>query len=704
MKKKLLIIFLALTVILLGTVIYLDKVYLPIKVKALLISGLQQATQKKVSLGSLHFSIFKGVVLKNLALSDKAVTIFSLEEASCAVLLWPFFQKQIIIPSLSIRSPVVFLERRPDGTFNLADLFPQKKAQAAGKKFSLFVYSIKIIGGRINFQDDTLKPEFTTTLDNLKLSVSLSLPTSVKFNLKGEIPGGRAAAKISAQGEFKIPQQETVAEINLQNLSPQEFLAYYKRPGISFPQGVINASLKLNFKNNLLAVDMEADTRGLLINKDIISAKLDSAIKGIFQYSFQDRQFNYSGSATIASCDIYGIKFAEQINNIKGRLDFFVNQLKWSDFNFKYLNVLYKTSGILTDFKAPGVQLELSSPGLRLESIFAVNKKLINLSKCSGNYLNSDFSVTGNIDLSEEGNPRADIQAGLMVNLGDAKEVLKKFKSQLEKMKPAGIVNAQLNLSGNLNDFKSCAIKGSLSSPEISLWGLKSEGLTMDYNQSDGLIDIPLLNLPFYGGVIDAAGKMNLLSENLPFMVNLNIRDVKIEKLKLDTGAKDKDIAGTIRAEAKINGFSDDLAKLGGAGQVFINDGKLWELNLFKGMGVLLFTKDFNAIFFHEGYCAFIIQDKSIFSDSIKLKSNLAELTGSAKIGFDGSIDAALEVKVSPEAPLSGTFKDVTTAIMGEAEKFGVIKISGTLKDPKYKFKTAVFDIINTIKDIFLKQ
>jgi hypothetical protein len=75
------------------------------------------------------------------------------------------------------------------------------------------------------------------------------------------------------------------------------------------------------------------------------------------------------------------------------------------------------------------------------------------------------------------------------------------------------------------------------------------------------------------------------------------------------------------------------------------------------------------------------------------------ELLGPVKIGFiDESIDATLEVNVIDEmVPLTGTFKDVTTAIVGQAGKFGVIRITGTLKDPKFKFKTAVGEIIKSI-------
>jgi hypothetical protein len=72
------------------------------------------------------------------------------------------------------------------------------------------------------------------------------------------------------------------------------------------------------------------------------------------------------------------------------------------------------------------------------------------------------------------------------------------------------------------------------------------------------------------------------------------------------------------------------------------------------------------------------------------------ELFGPVKIGLaDNSIDATLEVNVIDEmVPLTGTFRDVTTAIVGQAGRFGVIRITGTMKEPKFKFKAAVADLI----------
>lgn len=183
------------------------------------------------------------------------------------------------------------------------------------------------------------------------------------------------------------------------------------------------------------------------------------------------------------------------------------------------------------------------------------------------------------------------------------------------------------------------------------------------------------------------------------------INGVKIEKLKNDTAARDKDIAGTIKGEVKLSGFSDDLTKLTGAGKLFIGEGKLWQLNLLQGLGSILLGNDFSKIVFYEASCGFSVRDKFIQSDNLSMKGNIADMNGSLRLGFDSSIEAQLDVEIlAEETPLRGTFKDVTTAILGRSGRFGIITISGTLKDPKFKFQPAVTDIIKGLADTFLRK
>ena len=816
--KKILIIFLILAIIISGVVIYLNKVILPVKARNMVIQSLEEATGKRVALKSLQFSIFKGLVLSNLVISDNQEEWLNIKEASCGFLILPLLQKKIAVSSLRFNSAQIFLQRRKDNTFNLEDLLPKTDEFSAPKKskFAILVYKVSIVNSKINFQDDTLPHPFHKTIDNINLDLHLSLPTSVKFNLKANIPGDTRIG-IRARGEFKVSTQELNANIAIADLSPGEFTPYYAYPGLSIPSGKLDAQIKLQLKNSILQLAVQAQGKGLNISKDKILFELNGNARADIIYNLQDKLTTFAGKAAISksqitgvetigainniaadmifdnrgvTCEkfnasVFGIPFEAKINlvdfnnpfltvnansgfhlsilqnilkerlkfnfpgsiqgdarlslniisqlnsqagpqlsgylettdsvvkiekikspfeNIRGRVNFTQNQLKWEKLNLMYSGVDYETSGQITDFKAPGIQLKLVSSDLAFDSLFAVNDKLITISQLSGRYLNSKFAISGNINTRDPKNPATDINGTLNLDIEDLKKPLERTRAFLESSKLKGTAGIKFNLKGNPTDFKACAIQAQASSRDLSIYGLRPQELALDYYQEAGLIDIPRIRLAIYDGVAEGSAKLNLNSPNLPFWLAAEVKGVKIEKLKNDTPAKAHNLSGNLNGQIKINAFANDISRLNGSGRILIVDGRLWELDLFKGMGSLIFVQDFSSIIFSEASCSFIIQDKYILTNDLIMKSSMVNIDGAGKIGFDNSIDASLNVNINDDmVPLTGTAKDIATVILGQAGRFGVIKITGTLKSPKYKFNPAVTDIIKGIKDIFLK-
>lgn len=816
-KKKITIIVLIL--ILLGGlgIVYLNNVLLPTKIKSLLINSLQQATQQQVSLGSLRFNIFKGLVLRDLVIGDKEKAIVNVKEASCLFLVLPIFKKIVVIPSIKLSSPEIFLKRNKDGTLNIQDFFMPKMQQNEKPQFGLVIYRIAITDAKIRFQDESLAQPFSKEVENLDLELRFSLPDSIRFRLSANIQSA-LVPNLKAAGEFKLAARQLIAKVALQDIAPKEFSGYYQGLGIDISQGLVSALVDLKFQNDTLGLGLAAQSKNIAIAKERIKANLTLDIKAQMSYNLKDLNLAISGQAGISDSNIDGLEFASAIKNINGRLSFdnsglssekltasvlglpveakltlvnfkaplfninlnsslrldslpailkdkfnFVfpgalegsanlfltienrpadketlkiagyldflgaavklekvkrafediqgrlefssDQLKWSGLTFRYLDGSYKTSGKLTDFKSPQVELGLTSEKFYLDSSFSINNKQIKLEKAAGKYYNSEFALGGNINTQEAPLIYADIEGNLKLDLEDAPRLLEKFKNQIEQARLEGRVDAQFNLKGNLNDIKNCAIQANLTGVYIRAYGLKAEDLRLDYAQAGGVSRILAARAFFYGGSLELNAEADLKPADFVYGINLNLKDVKIGELKEDTAAKKQDLAGNIQAALTLQAQGNDISKLNGRGNIFIGDGKLWELNLFKGLGSLIFVKDFSSIVFHEASCDFTIQDKSVSSANLSLKSSITELSGALRIGFDSSIEASLNVKILDEAvPLSGTFKDITSLIAGGAGQFGLIRISGTLKEPKYKFQPAVVNIIKGITDIFFSK
>ncbi|MGA2774487.1 MAG: DUF748 domain-containing protein [Candidatus Omnitrophota bacterium] len=808
MKKKILIALLILIFIISGGIIYLNSVVLPTRIKSLVIKGLEEQTAKKVSLDSLQFNIFKGLVLRNLVIEDNGKKIISAREVSCSFLLLPMFKKNIIIPSVTIKSPAIILERLPDNSFNLQSLFVSKPA-AKESKFQFVLYKINITNANVYFQDNTLKQPFRKDIENLNLVVNLSLPASVRFRVKARIPAtAKLPMEISGQGEYKLIQKELLSNISLKDIDPREFAPYYEPFQVKISDGLINSEIKLRFKDELVTADISVQSKGLIIAQDKLSAEINSDLEAQVKYNLKDKGLSYAGKGGFVNSQISGLepvgtlvnintevsfnnaglstdkislvlsgvpleaklkltdysnpllnidiahlkldylpqllkdkmkfsfpgqltgdaaltlkikssqvegvltllnasakleKPALFLENISGKIQFNPAYVKWEALNLKYQGVPYKVSGSVSNFNTPFVQLGLISKDLKLDSEFRLEDKLIHLLKFNGGYLNSKFSIKGDLDISDTSKLVPNLEGDINFNLQDLNILMAKFKGQLEEIKPQGILNAHFSLGGDLNDFKNCALQAKVTSEEVSAYGLKAGRLNLQYNQENGLIDIPSMNLVLYDGIVNAAVKVNLNSKDTLYSLDLDIDGVKIEKLKNDTAAKKKDIAGNLKAQLKLNGVLQDISKLSATGKIYINDGRLWQLNLFQGLGSLLFIRDFSEIVFSEGSCSFIVRDKVISTKDLVMKSNITNLDGTVQIGFDSHIDASLNVQVlSDNVPLTGTFKDLATAIIGGAEHFGTIRITGTLKEPKYRFHPAVGNILNSLKDSIL--
>jgi len=824
MLKKILLVLLISVVFISCASFIVNRFVIPAKVKALIIDGLAKQTKKEVKLDKVEFSFFRGLVIKGLVVSDKGQVILSLSEADCSFLPLPFLKKEIIIPWFNIRQAQVFLERRPDNTFDIADFFdmqgqPQQppRQEATQKKqpvrpvsgFNLIVKRINIRNSSLYFKDSTFNPAINKTLDNINASVYLSLPSEIKFNFKLHVPS-KEPQQVSAAGIYNIPKEELSASFTGKSLQLTELREYISNYGLIADSGNADITVNLQRKNNLLAFKAEALLSGCGISKDNIKANFDSKTNIDLNYNPQNRVCKFSGQSRINNAMVSGLEFAGtlkglsavikfnesalasdnitadilgipakaklkidnfqspklfiqifaapelenmhgllksitkfslpvklkgnsnltvtirsqvssgtpplingalEFNNavasaeafkkpftgVSGRIDFTQDSLEWKLPAFNYDGIDYTSTGSVVGFKAPLVAVKLKSRDISVNSEFKLNNKVLDILQCNAAYLDSEGSLSGTVDISRSDSPLADIVVNAKVSLNN---LIKIFPKQLQKANPAGFVATKFSLSGNLNNINSCYIKGSAKAQDVRLFGLKADNLLIGYLQENGFGRIDPVDIKLYSGSIKGSVGIDYNKKMFPFTLKAWIDRVEIKELKNDTALKKNDIAGSLSSEVSLSGELEDAAKLNGVGKINIINGKLWQLNLFQGMGKLIFAKDFANIDFKEASCFFTVNNKTVSSDNIIMNSDLAKLTGKCRIGFDSAIDALINVQVSDKMiPVTGTFKDVATAIMGSAGRFGVITITGTLQKPRHQFKTAVVDIIKSVTE-----
>jgi hypothetical protein len=811
--KKFIIIAVTLGLVIFAATVYLNKVLLPIKFKSLIISTLSKQTGKNVSLKSLEFSIFRGLILRDLVISDNQNVILSTRQATCTVFIWPIFKKQIIIPSINLKAPYIFLERRPDNSFNLQDFFTPNPSPAKRSDFSVAVFKLTISDGDLVFQDDTLANKFKKEVRNIQLNLHLGLPVKLKFNLTAEIVE-QPPVLIHASGEYKILSQELSANLRFKGLPTQEFSAYYSDLG-NLASGLIDLQTQINLKNQLLQVNLMASGENLVFAKDNLKAKLNSSLQSKVNYNLETKKLEFSGACDIAQGEILGLEFLGQVKNLNGKfvfnqnslftdglradllglpfkinlgikdfstkvlsintdfdlsilpaiardkfkftlinsasgkaalsinihpdnqgvwvalgrlnisgalikldkvdspieevganLEFNQQGLSWVDTKFKYQGINYASSGTLADFASPKIKLKLDAEDLSVVADFNLLAEKIQITQLKGKYLDSQFLISGEVDRADAVKPQVDLTGKISLELSNLNKLLAKTYPAIKNLPLSGQLDTQFNLSGPVTDFKSCYLQARSTSSSLSLYGLKATDLSLDILQKQGIVKFPAAQVTFYDGIIQGTGVLDINSKDPAYYLELNASGINLEKLKNDTPSKYKNIAGIFLGEVKLEGEGSDLNKLGSTGSFAVSHGSLGDLNLLQGLGKLLLTKDLGNVEFTGCTCTFSLKNKFIYTDNFKLTSRIVNLSGPLKIGLDSSLEGSLNVEVLSEMiPLEGTFKDVTTAIVGQGGgKFGVIKLKGTLSQPKYSFKTDVGNIIQGLANVFLKK
>ena len=810
--KKFILIVVILFLILFGATVYLNKVILPKKIKSLIISKLAEQTGKNVTLKSLEFSFFKGLVLRDLVISDSQNVILSTRQANCTIFIWPIFKKQIIIPNINLKAPYIFLERRADSSFNLQDFFVPVQPAAKKSDFSFAVFKLVITNGNVVFQDDTLAVKLKKEIKNIQFNLQLGLPVKLKFQLTAELVN-QPPVFINTSGEYKILSQELAANLTLKDLSTSEFSAYYQDLG-DLVSGLIDLQAKIDLKNKKLQVNLTSKGDNLFFTKDNLKAKLNSSLQSKIEYNLETKKLEFNGSCDIQQAEIAGLEFLGQVKNLNGKfvfnqnsliadnlkaellgvrfeiklgikdfstrvlsidtdfdlsmlpiiakdkfnfslinsasgkaalfikiqpdnqgvwgvkgslditgaglklekvdspiediagsLEFTQQGLSWTDAKFKYQGVKYESSGTLYDFTSLKIKLKLFSDDLSVAVDFDLLGKKIKIAQLKGKYLDSQFLISGDLDQSDPAKPQVDLTGRINLELSNLNKILEKTYPGIKAISPSGQLDTQFSLNGPVGDFKNCYLQAKSTSSNFSLYGLKAAELSLDYLQTQRIAKIPAMHIAFYDGAIDGTGALNFNTEDFAYQLELKASGIKLEKFILDTPSKQKNLSGIFLGEIKLNGAGSDLNKLSGAGSFAVSQGRLGGLNLLQGLGKLLLTKDLGNIEFSDCSCSFLLKDKFAYTDKLKLMSSIVNLSGPLKIGFDSSLEGALDVEIlSQEIPLSGTFKDVTTAIVGQGGKFGVIKLTGTLSQPKYAFKAAVVNIIQGLADVFFKK
>lgn len=476
---------------------------MPLKVKALIIENLTQATGRNVTLGNIRLNIFKGIVLEGLVISAEDAKLeppfLKAKQVSAGWLILPLLkQKQIIIPFINIYSPQISLRRKKDNTLNLP-LPKQGYSDKAPKNFPLIIYKVNIRDARINFSDEMVAPGISRRA-LLDIALSFSLSQKINYFISGNLENlDKSPVRLELKGDFDLQGVGGSAVMKLENLNLESILVYAKGAPITVKKGLIQ---KLDgnavFKDGIATISLKADILSLSVAKEAIAllgnAKLDAA--GSFNLKTQAFS-DYSGSVIVNSLNLSGLPYINKAEDISGKVSFSAQGLEASSLKASALGALFDFNGSLADFKDPRLKFKVAAEKVALEKIEALlaENKIVKLPfEAQGEVkigLNFDLQVLHPESLRVEGE----------VRLNDDRVVLSPLKQEISKISgilifskdkiettnlKAAALGGQFKINGNLSDFKAPQLAAEISSDNVPAERLNA------FLAQNNLLDLPV--------------------------------------------------------------------------------------------------------------------------------------------------------------------------------------------------------------------
>lgn len=264
---------------------YLEKIFLPEKIKTLTVSFLKEKFELETSLKAVNFSFWKGIELEEFKVNNPSdfekEKLLELKKAVLKPALLPLLRKRLVISKIIIDEPNINLERNQKGIWNIGRFLPSFKNSNATKKetkekqFSLKVSKIQIYKGNITLIDKGIEPSFTREIKNLNLNISTLGPhLALTYNLNFLLDPDQAI--FQANGKIFPLVKRGGLNLDIEHLNLGELSPYLEKfTTFSFDKGYLDLNIELSASENGLNGDCQFDLSQIVFYlKDVYNIPL----------------------------------------------------------------------------------------------------------------------------------------------------------------------------------------------------------------------------------------------------------------------------------------------------------------------------------------------------------------------------------------------------------------------------------------------
>ena len=676
MKKIILSILILIILAISASIVYLNIVVLPVKVKAMIQKSIEDASGKSVSIGQVKVGLISGLVLRDISIGDEVSTMISAKEVFLRPFILPFLKKEFIVPVIRVKSPIINLERRPDGTFNIADLF--KDYSSTTGEFRVIIRRINIKDGRGSFIDNTFAEPFKKGVNGLNADIRFLLPSKIKFEADCDIPGGLSTI-IGLWGEYSISDGSVVAKITLTDASPSEFAPYYKSFSINFSGGKADALLNLKYDKSILTADFDIRAKDMAFVKNDISAKLSSEIKADATYNFTNKELKYSGNMSVQNMEMDGIKELGKIESLKAEVKFTESSFHAKDIKAVVFGMPFSAEAYIPDYKAPLFIADIVSE-LSLGALREMLKDKFNILVPADIRGSGRLYFKWEVDLKDEGsapeiNGYLDVENATVV-FAKEKPPIEVASGQVQftskQLTWQGLEvkyrDTNYKSSGTLTNFEAPGVQVTINSRDLALEAAMA--------LSGAAVSISKFKGKYLGTGFSLTGDIDM-SDPAEVKGEINgAAETNIDEIKnIMKGSKDKlekmKLSGALKVDFKLAGMLNDVKSCAIDAKIFSNSISIYDL---KPLDVIIDYSQREGVGNMTRFHSFLYDGTVVASGRIDL--NAASLPYSVNVDISGvkieDLKAATAFKdkdisgtLQFQAHLEGLYEDFSRAVGG---------------------------------------
>jgi hypothetical protein len=208
---------------------FINKIFLPIQLKAIVIKNAEQTLHRKVTFDAFSYNIFKGFTLNNVTITSKdepGKTFLHIDTLTAQIFFPALLSKNIILSAVHINNLSAHITRLNSNTWNFSDLL--NHPHTAQTKTPLLINGLDIINASFTITDLAHATEYTEIINQVNIKGSLSFAGN--FHLAGNLafPATQGSASLTLVRDNN--KQKIKCLLNLRNIAPLRYLRFLPTP------------------------------------------------------------------------------------------------------------------------------------------------------------------------------------------------------------------------------------------------------------------------------------------------------------------------------------------------------------------------------------------------------------------------------------------------------------------------------------------